>query len=495
MEGFHGGQNVLLLGAGGQGQAVDVDILLRDAGGQRSFLDAAGHGHAILGFGLDAPLVNGKADHGRAVLFAQRQDLFQHLRLAVHRVDDGLAVVDPQTPLQCLGVGRIQLQGQTDHALQRFDHLFHQRGLVHAGGTHVDVEDLRPGFHLTDGLFEDVVHVIFPQGLLEPLFAGGVDPLAHHRDAVHIDAAHRRADDRLHGVVGAAGLAAGKDTVQQLDELRRGAAAAARREQVQLPVRLHLHPIELRGDVVAGAVGTGQTRVGLDEDREAAGHGLSQPLRHREDLLGAQRAVDADGIRPQTPRSGGEALHRTAGEGAAPRLKAHAGQNGQGAVLLGRQQSRFQLVQVGKRFKEDEVSPSRHTGPDDAAILGHSVLKGQRAVGLQQLPQRADVQRRQCAVGGARPLAVGNARRNNLFQRVGAARQLVRRRAEGVGVDDAAARCGIFCVDALDERRVGDVQLLGAGSQFQARSLQHGAHAAIQQDGIGPVKQFIRLHR
>ena len=42
---------------------------------------------------------------------------------------------------------------------------------------------------------------------------------------------------------------------------------------------------------------------------------------------------------------------------------------------------------------------------------------------------------------------------------------------------------------------VGDVQLLGAGPQFQARSLQHGAHAAIQQDGIGPVKQFIRLHR
>ena len=36
---------------------------------------------------------------------------------------------------------------------------------------------------------------------------------------------------------------------------------------------------------------------------------------------------------------------------------------------------------------------------------------------------------------------------------------------------------------------------LGAGPQFQARSLQHGAHAAIQQDGIGPVKQFIRLHR
>ena len=44
-------------------------------------------------------------------------------------------------------------------------------------------------------------------------------------------------------------------------------------------------------------------------------------------------------------------------------------------------------------------------------------------------------------------------------------------------------------MDALNERRVGDIQLLGAGPQFQARCLQHGAHAAIQQDGIGPVKQ------
>ena len=50
-------------------------------------------------------------------------------------------------------------------------------------------------------------------------------------------------------------------------------------------------------------------------------------------------------------------------------------------------------------------------------------------------------------------------------------------------------------MDALDERRVGDIQLLGAGTQFQARSLQHSAHAAIQQDGIGLMEQFTRLHR
>ena len=85
--------------------------------------------------------------------------------------------------------------------------------------------------------------------------------------------------------------------------------------------------------------------------------------------------------------------------------------------------------------------------------------------------------------------------RNDLLQRVLAARQLVGGSAKGIGIDDAAACGGVPGMDALDERRVGDVQLLGAGPQFQARCLQHGAHAAIQQDGIGPVKQFIRLHR
>ena len=425
MQGLHRGEDILLLGAGRQGQAVDVKILLRDARCQRRFLDAAGDGHTVFRSGLDALFVNGQTDDGGTVLFAEGQHLFQHFRLAVHRVDDGLAVVDPQTAFQCIGVGGIQLQRQADHALQGLDHLFHQRGLVHTGRTHIAVQDLRPGLGLADRLFEDVVHIPFAQGLLEPLFAGGVDPLAHHGDAVHVDTADRGADDRLHGVVGPAGLAVCKHTVQQPDELRRRAAAAACRKEVQFPVGLHLHGVELRGDVIAGAVGAGQARVGLDEDREAAGHGLGQPLCHREDLPGAKRTVDADGIRSQTTCRGRKALDRAAGESAPARLKTHAGEDGQGAVLFGRQQSSLQLVQVGEGLKEDEVSPGGSARPDDAAKLGHGIFKGQCTVGLQQFAQRADVQRRQRAIGLTGPLAVRNARRDDLFQRVFAARQLV----------------------------------------------------------------------
>ena len=90
-------------------------------------------------------------------------------------------------------MGGVQLQGEAGHALQGLDHLLHQHRLVYAGCANVYVQDLRPGFCLTDGLLQHIVHVAFPQCLLEALFAGGVDALAHHRDAVYRDRVHRGA--------------------------------------------------------------------------------------------------------------------------------------------------------------------------------------------------------------------------------------------------------------------------------------------------------------
>ena len=407
----------------------------------------------------------------------------------------GLAVAAPAGCFPVPGRWRIQLQRQADHALQGLDHLRHQGRFIHAGGTHVHVQHLRPGFHLAHGLFQNVVHIILPQCLLEALFAGGVDALAHHGDAVHVDIIHGGAQHRGHGVGRAARHAALEHPVQQPDELRRGAAAAAGGKQIQLPVGLHFQRKQLRGNVVAAAVGPGQARVGLDEHREVAGHGLGQALCHGEDLLGAQRAVDAHGAGPQTPGGDAEALHRAAGKGAAAGFKTHAGQDGQAGVFPGGQQRGLELVQVGEGLKKDQVGTGRRTGPHDAGVFLHGILKGQSAVGFQQLAQRADIQRGKRTIGRTGPFAVGNARRNDLFQTVGAARQLVGRRAKGVGVDDAAARCGILRMDALDELRVGDVQFLRPGAQLQAGRLQHGAHAAVQQDGIALLEKFTHLHR
>mgnify|MGYP005921709743 CR=1 FL=1 len=54
---------------------------------------------------------------------------------------------------------------------------------------------------------------------------------------------------------------------------------------------------------------------------------------------------------------------------------------------------------------------------------------------------------------------------------------------------------GLLRMDALDELRVGDVQFLRPGAQLQAGRLQHGAHAAVQQDGIALLEKFTHLHR
>ena len=177
--------------------------------------------------------------------------------------------------------------------------------------------------------------------------------------------------------------AACKGAVEQLDELRGGAAAAAGGKQVQLPVGLHLQGEQLRGDIVAAAVRPGQTGVGLDEHREVAGHGLGQPLCHGKDLFGSQRAVDAHGVCPQAPGGGGKAFHCAAGKGAPACFKAHAGQNGQMGILFGSQQGGFQLVQVGVGLKKDQVCPGGFARLHDAGILSHSILKDQRSAGLQ----------------------------------------------------------------------------------------------------------------
>ena len=106
---LHGGQRVLLLGAGGQRQTVDVDILKGNARVQRCVADTAGNGYPLPRAGGYARPVHRQADHCRAVLFAQRQHMLQHGGCAVDGVDDGLAVIDPQAPFQRLEVGGIQL--------------------------------------------------------------------------------------------------------------------------------------------------------------------------------------------------------------------------------------------------------------------------------------------------------------------------------------------------------------------------------------------------
>ncbi len=83
----------------------------------------------------------------------------------------------------------------------------------------------------------------------------------------------------------------------------------------------------------------------------------------------------------------------------------------------------------------------------------------------------------------------------HLGHRVGGTRQLVGRRAKGIGADNAAACRRILGVDGLNQGGIFQVQGLGLGAQGQACRLQHGAHGAIQQDGAGGGKKFFSSHR
>ena len=71
MEGDH---DLLLLGAGGQGQAVDIDILRGDACRQCRIPDAPGDLHTALGCRGDARTIQRQAHDGRTVFFAKGQD-------------------------------------------------------------------------------------------------------------------------------------------------------------------------------------------------------------------------------------------------------------------------------------------------------------------------------------------------------------------------------------------------------------------------------------
>ena len=207
MHGAHRPQRLrrlLLLRRDGQRQAVDPHVLVRDAVGARSGQNAPGNGYAPFGRLGDAVCVEREADDGCAVFFHDGQHAREHLRVAVHGVDRGLAVIHPQARLQRVGVRGVELQRDGQGALQRLHHTRQHGDLVHAGVADVYVQNVRARVLLLDAHVQNVVQVVFQQRLLEALFAGGVDALADHAHAV--DA--QRRDGRAHeagGVVCALG--------------------------------------------------------------------------------------------------------------------------------------------------------------------------------------------------------------------------------------------------------------------------------------------------
>ena len=382
----HGAQDLFglaLIGRGGHDQAVDEDAVRADAVACSLGHDALGDGEASLGGIGNAAFVEREADDVGAVVGDQRKDLIHDLLFAIDRVDDGLAGVAAHGGLDGCGVGGVDLQRQQGGALELLGRLLDDLDLVDLGQAHVDVQDVGALFLLANALAHDVVQVAVAQGLLQALFAGGIDALADDGDLVAVTG---KVHDRLGARDRHAGLAvarAGRVVVDKRAQGRhvrgRGATAATHDAHA---VGDHagdglgvLGCLDIK-DGVAVIVHVGESRIGLHHNGFV---GNGEHTRGESSELGRSlAAVDAQNVGADGIERDGGNLGTRAQEGAAVLLKGHGGKDGQVGVFAAGEDGRLDLGKVGHGFDNKEV----HTRIDAGAhFLGKEVIGFVKAEG------------------------------------------------------------------------------------------------------------------
>ena len=365
-----------MIGRGGHDQAVNEDAIRSDAVAGSLGHDALGDGEASLGGIGDAAFVERKADNVGAVVGDQRKDLIHDLLLAIDRVDDGLAGVAAHGGLDGRRIGGVDLQRQERGTLELFGRLLDNLDLVDLGQAHVDVQDVGALLLLADALAHHVVQIAVAQGLLQALFAGGVDALADDGDFVAI------AGEVHHGLgardrhAGLAVVRTGRVVIdkraQRCHVRRRGAAAAAHDAHA---VGDHagdglgvLGCLDIK-DGVAVVVHMGESRIGLHHNGFV---GNGEHARGESSELGRSlAAVDAQNVGADGVERDGGDLGARSQEGATVFLKGHGGKDGQVGVLAAGEDRRLDLGQVGHGLDNKEV----HTRGDAGAhLLGKEVV-------------------------------------------------------------------------------------------------------------------------
>ena len=365
-----------LIGRGGHDQAVDEDAVRSDAVAGSPGHDALGDGEAGLGGIGDAALVERKADDVGAVVGHQRKDLIHDLLFAIDRVDDGLAGVAAHGGLDGCGVGGVDLQRQQRGALELFGRLLDDLDLVDLGQAHVDVQNVGALFLLADALAHNVVQVAVAQGLLQALFAGGVDALADDGDLVAVAG---KVHDRLGARDRHAGLAAARAGRVVVDKRaqgrhvrRRGAAAAAHDAHA---VGDHAGDglgvfggLDIK-DGVAVVVHMGQSCVGLHHNGFVGNgeHTCGEPS----ELGRSLAAVDTQDVSANGVERDGGNLGTRAQERATVFLKGHGGKDRQVGVLAAGEDGSLDLGQVGHGLDNKEVHARGDAG---AHFLGKEVI-------------------------------------------------------------------------------------------------------------------------
>ena len=412
----------------------------------------------------------------------QREDFVHDLLLAVNRVDDGLAGVAAHGGLDGGGVGGVDLQWQQRGALELLGRLLDDLDLVDLGQADVDVQDVGALLLLADALAHDVVQVAVAQGLLQALFAGGVDALADDGDLVAVAG---EVHDRLGARDRHAGLAVTRAGRVVVDEgakcrhvRRRGAAASADDAHAVLD-----HAGDGLGvfgcldikDGIAVIVQAGQSRIGLHHNGLV---GDGEHARGESSELGrALAAVDAQDVGADGVKGDGGDLGARAQEGAAVFLKGHGGKDGQVRILAAGEDCRLDLGKIGHSLDNKEV----HTRSDAGAhLLGKKVVGLVKAEGAQGAQQGADGADVAGDVAGAGHAGAGDGRGKDVCNGGGAV-ELVGVGTKGVGGDHVTAGVDVLTLNIGDDLGLLKVEQLGQGSGFHAGRLQHGAHAAVEQ--------------
>ena len=133
-------------------QRVNQHIFAGNAVIHRSMDDFLGHLKAHIGVFGDACLVVGDADDGTAILFDQRQNHLQPLIFPSHRIEQRLALIRLQPPLESFDNGRVYAQGHIHQPLDHFNHVVHDLGFVGQRNARVHIEQMCPSGHLGEGI-------------------------------------------------------------------------------------------------------------------------------------------------------------------------------------------------------------------------------------------------------------------------------------------------------------------------------------------------------
>ena len=228
-------------------------------------------------------------------------------------------------------------------------------------------------------------------------------------------------------------------------------------------------------DGIAVIVHAGQSRIGLHHNGLVGNgeHTCGEPS----ELGRALAAVDAQDVGADGVEGDGGDLGTRTQEGATVFLKGHGGKDGQVGVLAAGEDGGLDLGKVGHGLDNKEVHARVDAG---AHFLGKEVIGLVKAQSTQGAKQRTDGADVASDVAGTGRAGAGDGGGKDICHGGGTV-ELVGVGTKGVGGDHVAVGLDVLTLNIGNDLGLLKVEQLGQGAGLHAGRLQHGAHAAVEQ--------------